>query len=256
MNDGQTTGNARGMGFHTTRWDLVLNSGNIDSPDFGKALAELCSIYWYPLYAFARYKGLSEQDAQDLTQSFFLHLLEKRSLKEVRPEKGRFRSFLLASFQNHISAYRQHACAAKRGGGCDVIYLDAQAPHERDRLEPTDDLTGETVFDAHWARFLLERVTIRLGEEFESTGKANVFERLRVYLNITGTEDADSYEEAAQELGLSLAGVKTQVCRLRKRFKIFLRHEVAQTVLDPGEIDAEIHALYEALVATEGRLGT
>jgi RNA polymerase sigma-70 factor (ECF subfamily) len=136
-----------------------------------------------------------------------------------------------------------------------VIYLDAQAPHERDRLEPTDDLTGETVFDAHWARFLLERVTIRLAEEFESAGKANVFERLRVYLNITGTEDADSYEEAAQELGLSLAGVKTQVCRLRKRFKIFLRHEVAQTVLDPGEIDAEIHALYEALVATEGRLG-
>jgi RNA polymerase sigma-70 factor (ECF subfamily) len=214
------------MGFHTTRWDLVLNSGNIDSPDFGKALAELCSIYWYPLYAFARYKGLSEHDAQDLTQSFFLHLLQKRSLKEVHPEKGRFRSFLLASFQNHISAYRQHACAAKRGGGCDVIYLDAQAPHERDRLEPTDDLTG----------------------------KANVFERLRVYLNITGTEDADSYEEAAQELGLSLGGVKTQVCRLRKRFRIFLRHEVAQTVLDPGEIDAEIHALYEALVATEGRL--
>ena len=254
MNDGQTTGNARGMGFHTTRWDLVLNSGNIDSPNFGKALAELCSIYWYPLYAFARYKGLSEQDAQDLTQSFFLHLLEKRSLKEVHPEKGRFRSFLLASFQNHISVYRQRTGAAKRGGGCDLISLDAQAPHGWDRLEPTDDLTGETVFDAHWARFLLERVTIRLAEEFESAGKANVFERLRVYLNITGIEDADSYEEAAPQLGLSPAAVKTQVCRLRKRFKVFLRHEVAQTVLDPGEIDAEIHALYEALVATEGRL--
>ena len=256
MNDGQTTGNAKVMGFHTTRWDLVLNSGNIDSPDFGKALAELCSIYWYPLYAFARYKGLSEHDAQDLTQSFFLYLLEKRSLKEVHPEKGRFRSFLLASFQNHISVYRRRAGAAKRGGGCDMISLDAQATHERDRLEPTDDLTGETVFDAHWAKFLLERVTIRLAEEYQSAGKSNLFERLRVYLSITGTEDADSYEEAAQELGISVGGVKTQVCRLRKRFARFLRYEVAQTVLDPGEIDAEIHALYEALVATEGRLST
>ena len=244
------------MGFHTTRWDLVLNSGNIDSPDFGKALAELCSIYWYPLYAFARYKGLPEHDAQDLTQSFFLYLLEKRSLKEVHPEKGRFRSFLLASFQNHISVDRQRACAAKRGGGCDMVSLDAQANHERDRLEPTDDLTGETVFDAHWAKFLLERVTMRLAEEYQSAGKANVFERLRVYLSITGIEDGDSYEKAAQELGIGLGGVKTQVCRLRKRFATFLRYEVAQTVLDPGEIDAEIHALYEALVATEGRLST
>ncbi len=256
MNDGQRTGNARVMGFHTTRWDLVLNSGNVDSPDFGKALAELCSIYWYPLYAFARYKGLSEHDAQDLTQNFFLYLLEKRSLKEVHPEKGRFRSFLLASFQNHISVYRQRACAAKRGGGCDTISLDAQPPHERDRLEPTDDLTGETVFDAHWAKFLLERVTLRLEEEYRSAGKANVFGRLRVYLNIAGGENADSYEEAAPELGLSVGGVKTQVCRLRKRFAMYLRHEVAQTVLDPADIDAEIHALYKALVATEGRLST
>jgi len=110
------------------------------------------------------------------------------------------------------------------------------------------------LFDAHWAKLLLERVTIRLEEEYLSAGKANVFERLRVYLSITGTEDADSYEEAAQELGLSAGGVKTLVCRLRKRFATFLRYEVAQTVLDPGEIDAEIHALYKALVATEGRL--
>jgi RNA polymerase sigma factor (sigma-70 family) len=256
VNDGQTTGNARVFGFHTTRWDLVLNSRNIDSPDFGKALAELCSIYWYPLYAFARYKGLSEHDAQDLTQSFFLYLLEKTSLKEVHPEKGRFRSFLLASFQNHISVYRQRAGAAKRGGGCDMISLDAQSLHERDRREPTDDLTGETVFDAHWAKLLLERVTIRLAEEYRESGKANVFERLRVHLGIGGSDDADSYEEAAHELGLSIGAVKTQVCRLRKRFATFLRYEVAQTVLDPGEIDAEIHALYEALVATEGRLST
>ena len=256
MNEGKTGGDGRVKGLHTTRWDLVLNSGNVDSPQFGEALAELCSIYWYPLYAFARYKGFSEPDAQDLTQSFFLHLLEKTALKQAHPEKGRFRSFLLASFQNHISVYRQHACAAKRGGHHEMISLDAQSPQERYRLEPTDDLTAETVFDAHWATFLLERVMLQLSAEYCSAGKANVFERLRAYVNVKGSENAHSYEDAAKDLGLSLAGVKTLVSRMRKRFAAFLRYEVAQTVLDPGEIDAEIHALYKALVATEGRLET
>src|SRR5260370_22344892 len=117
VNEEHRTSDGRVMVFHTTRWDLVLSSGNVDSPQFGQALAELCSIYWYPLYAFARRKGFSEHDAQDLTQSFFLHLLEKTSLKQTHPEKGRFRAFLLASFQNHISVYWQHARALKRGGG-------------------------------------------------------------------------------------------------------------------------------------------
>jgi RNA polymerase sigma factor (sigma-70 family) len=242
------------MGFHTTRWDLVLSSGNVDSPQFGKALAELCTIYWYPLYAFARHKGFSEHDAQDLTQSFFLHLLEKTSIKRAHPEKGRFRSFLLASFQNHISVYWQRARALKRGGGSPSISLDEHQSGEAYRLESTDELTAETVFDAHWAKLLLERVTMRLEEEYRIAGKAKVFGQLRGFLSIDGGETGSSYEEAARELGLSLSGAKTLVCRLRKGFASFFRYEVAQTVLDPAEIDAEIHALYTALVATEGRL--
>jgi DNA-directed RNA polymerase specialized sigma24 family protein len=244
------------MRFRTTQWDLVFNCGDVGSPQHDRALGELCSLYWYPLYTFARYKRFSEEDAQDLTQSFFLHLLQKTALKQVQPHKGRFRSFLLASFQNHISVYRQYTSAAKRGGGHSLISLDAQHADERYRLEPADDLTAETVFDAHWAKFLIERVMMRLSEEYRRQGKANLFARLRVYLNLMGSDNADRYEEAAKELGLSLAGVKTLVFRMRKRFATFLRNEVAQTVMDPGDVDAEIHALYEALVATEGRLET
>jgi DNA-directed RNA polymerase specialized sigma24 family protein len=256
VSEGQI-GDPSGMtGFHTTRWDLVLNSGNVDSPLFGQALAELCSIYWYPLYAFARHKGYSEPDAQDLTQSFFLHLLEKTSLKQARPEKGRFRSFLLASFQNHISVCRQRAAAGKRGGGYQLVSLDAQEAQERSRLEPADRVTAETLFDAHWAQLLLERVTSLLEDEYHSIGKDHLFDALRCYLGVPEKEKGIGYESVAKGLGLTPAAVKSLVFRLRKRFAMILRHEVAKTVLDPAEIDPEIHALYGALFAAEGRLET
>jgi RNA polymerase sigma-70 factor (ECF subfamily) len=249
-----TTDEGGGMRFRTTRWDLVFNSGDSGSLQDDQALEELCSLYWYPLYAFARYKGFSEEDAQDLTQSFFLHLLDKGALKQAKPNKGRFRSFLLACFQNHISVYRQRASAAKRGGGFALISVDTEQFVEHDCLEPADDLTAETVFDAQWAKVLTQRVMIRLAEEYKRQGKAKAFEPLRVHLNLMGDKTAASYERSAQELGLSLAGVKTLIYRMRKRFAILLRDEVAKTVLDPSEIGAEIHALYKALVATEGRL--
>jgi DNA-directed RNA polymerase specialized sigma24 family protein len=254
VNEEIKIGDGRVMAFHTTCWELVLSSGDVDSPQFGKALAELCTIYWYPLYAFARHKGFSEHDAQDLTQSFFLHLLERTSLKQAHPEKGRFRSFLLASFQNHISVYWQHVRALKRGGGCSSVSLDAHESDEAYQIESTDELTAETVFDAHGAKLLLERVTMQLEEQYRIAGKAKVFEQLRGFLSVSGGETVSSYENAARELGLSLAGTKTLVHRLRKRFASLFRYEVAQTVLDPAEIDAETHALYLALVATEGRL--
>jgi DNA-directed RNA polymerase specialized sigma24 family protein len=254
MKEQQASSEGRAMQFCTTRWDLVLTSGDIDAPQHGQALAELCSLYWYPLYTFARYKGLSEDDAKDLTQSFFLHLLEKTSLKQAHPHLGRFRSFLLACFQNHMSEHRRYSSTARRGGGQPVFSLDTLDFSERCGLEPVDDLTAETVFDAHWAMILLERVMMRVSEEYRLQKKESTFEGLRVHLNLNGQENAGSYEESAQKLGLSLAAVKTLVFRMRKRFAAFLRSEVAQTVLDPADIDAEIHALYEALIATEGRL--
>jgi len=250
VNEEHTTSDGRVMGFQSTRWDLVLNSGNIDSPRFEKALAELCTIYWYPLYAFARQKGFSEHDAEDLIQSFLLHLLEKTSLKQAHPEKGRFRSFLLASFQNHISVYLHHARALKHGGGSHLISLEAHQSAEPYRLEST----AEAVFDAHSAKILLERAAMRLEDEYRMAGKTKIFENLRGYLSTTGRKTASCYEDAARELGLSLAGAKTLICWLRKRFATFFCYEASQTVFDPAEIDAEIHVLDVALVATEGRL--
>ena len=254
MKEKKPTADYTGTRFHTTSWDLVLNSGDVDAPEHSQALAELCSLYWYPLYTFARYKGFSDDDAKDLTQSFFLHLLEKAGLKQAHPHRGRFRSFLLACFQNHISALRRHASAEKRGGGHAVISLDAQESKKCHRLEPVDDLTAETVFDARWATILLDRVMVRISEEYRRQSKETAFEMLHMYLDLKGEETSASYQESAKQLGMSLAAVKTQICRMRRRFAAFLREEVANTVLDPADIDAEIHALYDALVATEGRL--
>ena len=253
VNTRQSKEQPAGMQFHTTRWDLVISSGDVTSPLHEESLSEFCSRYWYPLYHFARYRGFSDEDAQDLTQSFFLHLLDKVSLKHADPNRGRFRSFLLASFQNHISAVRHRAGAAKRGGGNPLVPLDAQEANERDQIEPKDNVTAEVFFDAQWAQLLLERAMVRLSEDYRQAGKTGQFDRLRGYLDLTGANLNEGYDEVAAELGLTVAGIKTLVFRMRKRYSALLRDEVAQTLLDPGDIDAEIHALYQALLVTEGR---
>jgi RNA polymerase sigma-70 factor (ECF subfamily) len=217
-------------------------------------LSEVCSRYWFPLYKFALFTGLSHEDAQDLTQGFFLYLLQKESLRHVDPAKGRFRSFLLASFRNHLSTQRQHAAAAKRGGRRLSVDIDAHNPKERQCLEPVDPLTAETFFDANWAQLLIERVLLRLREEYRQRDKLYQFDRLQCYLEVGCAPDAKSYEEAGRMLGMSGNGAKTLVFRMRQRFAALMRQEVAQTLLNPRDTDAEIHALYSALRSTEGRL--
>jgi RNA polymerase sigma factor (sigma-70 family) len=254
VKDGHPAENSRARRFWTTKWQMVLDSQDVESPRHRQALAELCSIYWYPLYQFARRKGFEAQDSEDLTQSFFLHLLKNGALQQVHPDKGRFRSFLLASFQNHISVLRQRQVAAKRGGGCLLISLDAPRAEELDRFEAADNLTAETLFDAQWARVLLARVMSQLSENYQLKGKQAIFERLSGHLTVEIDRESAPYEEAAKALGLSPGAVKTLVFRMRKHFRRLLREEVARTVLDPSDIDAEIRALYEALIAAEGRL--
>lgn len=240
--------------FRTTRWSLILNSIDVQAPESRSALSELCKLYWYPLYAFARRSGYDASDAEDLTQSFFLHLLEKEAFSRVGPEKGRFRSFLLVSFKNHMSVLRHRGRAAKRGGGRQVVSLDEEDAEHRYRLESVDDLTPEKVFEARWATTLLSRVTSHLREEYVTQGRAQAFDRLKLYLVKSDYEDVNSYRRVADELGLSVGGVKTVIFRLRKRFTALLREEVAQTLLDPAEIDSELHALCEALLAADSRL--
>src|SRR6266403_1448540 len=220
------------------------------------ALAELCRLYWYPLYVFARLSGHSADDAQDLIQGFFLHLLEHRALTGVDRLKGKFRSFLLASLQNYLSDELDRARCLKRGGNEEFVHLDAEDAEERYRLEPVEFLTAEKIFDARWAMTVLGEAMNQLRQEYATEGKASTFQTLKVFLDPINSIAPPSYEEVAHQLQVSMGEVKTLIHRLRKKYSALLREEVGRTVCDPAEIDEEIHALCEALVTSGGRLGS
>jgi RNA polymerase sigma factor (sigma-70 family) len=241
--------------FHTTRWTIVMRAAQSQALWGQSALAELCRLYWYSLYTFARRRGRSPEDAQDLTQSFFLHMVEHRAFKGVDRLKGKFRSFLLASFQNHLSDAADRARRLKRGGDKNFVQLDAEGAEKRYRLEPADFLTAEKIFDARWAMTVLGEALKKLSQEYAVGGKASTYEALKVFLDTNNSRTPPSYEEVASRLQITTGAVKTHIHRLRKRYTALLREEVGRTVSDPAEIDEEIHALCEALIASEGRLG-
>jgi RNA polymerase sigma factor (sigma-70 family) len=238
--------------FHTTRWTLVMASARDQSQTGRAALAALCQIYWYPLYAFARRRGHSPHDSQDLTQGFFLHMLEHRALSGVDRLKGKFRSFLLACFQNYLSAETRRAHRLKRGGQCQFVSLDLESAENRYRYEPEDYLTAEKIFEARWALILLDHAMTVLREEYVGRGKELVFNTLKGYVGIGENTSKASYEEAAKVLGIGVGTVKTFIHRLRNRYLAVVREEVARTVSDPAEIESEIRALCDALIAAEG----
>jgi ECF sigma factor len=161
---------------------------------------------------------------------------------------------LLASFQNHLSDQVDRARRLKRGGDKEFVHLDAEEAEERYRMEPVELLTAEKMFDARWAMTLLGEALKQLREEYASQGKASTFEALKGFLDANNSIVAPSYDEVAKRLQLSTGAVKTLIHRLRKRYTALLREEVGRTVSDPAEIDEEIHALWEALIASEGRL--
>jgi RNA polymerase sigma factor (sigma-70 family) len=240
--------------FRTTRWSEILVAAESQMPGSEAALSELCRLYWYPLYAFARRRGHEPPDAQDLTQGFFLHLLRNRALKHVHPLKGKFRSFLLASFQNFASDEMARGRRQKRGGDREFIFLDSEEAESRYRLEPADYLDAEKIFDARWAMTLLGHAVERLRQEHAERGENARFEVLKVFIGVEEGRDAPSYEQVAQSLGVSVAAAKTMIHRFRKQYTIILRQEIARTLSNPADIEQEIHALCDALIAAEGRL--
>jgi RNA polymerase sigma factor (sigma-70 family) len=241
--------------FHTTRWTLVLISAQSQVEGGKTALAELCRLYWYPLYAFARRRGRSPHDAQDLTQGFFMHLLEHRALTQVDRLKGKFRSFLLASFQNYLANELQRTRSLKRGGKNLIISLDWEEGETRYRLEPADYLTAEKIYEARWAMTLLHHVLAQLHKQYIAQGKAAIFEELQPFVRLGDASRVPSYEEVAIKMNIGVPAVKTLIHRLRKQYTTILREEVGRTVSDPAEIDVEIHSLCDALIAAEGRMG-
>jgi RNA polymerase sigma-70 factor (ECF subfamily) len=232
--------------FATTHWTMVLNAGRSDSTSARNALTQLCQTYWYPLYAYLRRRGVSPADAEDLTQGFFARLLELNSLADVRREKGKFRSFLLASLNHFLSDEWDRQRAQKRGQGR-VISLDACAAEARWSREPADTLTPESLFERKWAMTLLETVVQRLQRNYESAGKGPLFMALR--FSIAGEKPDAPYAKLSADLGLSEPALRVAVHRLRQRYRQLLREEIAQTVATEAEVDAEIQHLYRALAA-------
>jgi RNA polymerase sigma factor (sigma-70 family) len=210
-------------------------------PDAREALAFLCAAYWLPLYSFARRLGHASEDALDLTQGYFALLIEKGYLGDVRLREGRFRAFLLTSFRYFLSKERDRGLALKRGGRRVVVSIDAQEAEERHADEPLDALDPEALFERRWALTILERAMTRLRGEFAATGRMVEFDQLEPYL--TGIEPRVPYQSAAERLGTTEGVIKKTVHRLRRRYGLLLREEIAATVADPAEIDAELRHL-------------
>jgi len=233
--------------FETTQWTLVLRAG-VEAADGGRqALNDLIEAYWYPLYAFCRRQGNMHHDAMDLTQGFFAHFLTNELLAHVSPEKGRFRSFLLASFKNFMANQRRSAETIRRGGDVATLSLttvDFETHYDR---EPIDDASPEQVFERRWVESLLARVRVRLAEDYRRAGKDELFRTLEPHL--VGGATSTPRAEVSRTLKLSTAAVAMSIHRMRRRFGELLRQEVAATVDNPADVDDEL----QHLMAVVGR---
>ncbi len=233
--------------FVTTRWTAVLSAGHSDTPRAQKALAELCQTYWYPLYVYVRRRGYGSHDAEDLTQGFFARLLKLNSLAGVAPDRGKFRAFLLASIKNYLHSEWDRASAQKRDIR-QTFSLDLDAAETRYHELPSENIPPELVFDRQWALALLDRVIQRLRQEYELSGRAAVFHELRHA--ITLGKDLVSAGDWAALLGMSEEAARVAAHRLRKRYRQMLREEIAQTVADESEIDAEMDYLRRVITSS------
>lgn len=231
-----------GPGFESTHWSLVLQAGHLSSPDGQQALATLCLRYWYPLYAYVRRRGHPVQEAEDLTQEFFARLLERGTIAAADPQRGRFRTFLLACLRNFLANEAERSRTRKRGGGTVPISLDFSAGKLRYGLEPTEHLSPERLFEMQWATTLLDYVMTRLRDEYVAGGKGEQFTKLQGFL--AGGPTDSSYETVARELAMSPGAVTVAAHRLRRRFAELLREEIAHTVSDPEEVEDEIRSLF------------
>jgi RNA polymerase sigma factor (sigma-70 family) len=239
--------------FATTRWSLVLTGAQFESGEqqAREALAELCRTYWRPIFSFVCRRGYSAQDAQDLTQDFFVMILESNWLRQADERHGRFRSFLLKSLQNFLNHAVERKRARKRGGDVKFVSWDewmAEAPSQLTISNQTmETLPPEQLFDLRWAATVVEQALRRLGEECEAKGRRRLFETLSAHLSAERTEI--SYADLAKSLGVTQPMVKKQLHNLRQRYRWLLRDEVAHTVENPAEVDDEIRHLCAALAA-------
>ena len=226
---------------------MVVDAGRRSSPKAADALATLCEIYWLPLYVYVRQRGHSADDAQDLTQEFFVRLLDKQTLQVADRERGRFRSFLLASMKNFLANKWRRDAAQKRGGAPSVISLDFDDGESRYQLEPSHNHTPERIFERQWALTLLDRALTKLRTEFASAEKIELFGHLRMFLG--GSKSTVPYREIGRQLDMSEGAVKVAVHRMRRRYRALLREEVQHTVAAAEDVDAELRQLFDILAS-------
>jgi RNA polymerase sigma factor (sigma-70 family) len=231
--------------FATTRWSLVVRAGGCATEESHAALTELCQIYWYPLYAYLRRRGLSCDDAQDATQEFIAALLDKGAVARADSRRGRFRSFLLASLKNFLANEQRKARAQKRGPQQKVLSLDFAAGERQLAIEPAHHLTPERLYERRWALLLLERVVCLLRDEYAAAGKEPLFNELQAQLG--AGHDRTPYTAIAHKLGTTEGAIKVAVHRLRRRYRELLRAEVAQTVQKPEDVEDELRSLLKAV---------
>ena len=230
--------------FVTTRWTQVLHAAQSDTTSAHAALEQLCQAYWYPLYAYVRRRGYAPPDAEDLTQGFFARILKLNSLAQVGREKGKFRTFLLASMNHYLADEWDRASAQKRSAPR-TISLDAAMAEGRYANEPADRLTPDRVFERRWALTLLENVVQRLCGEYKAAGQGALFMETR--FAITGDKNAVPYGEIAVRLGMTEEALRVAVHRLRQRYRRALHEEIAQTVADESEVAEELNCLRQIL---------
>jgi RNA polymerase sigma-70 factor (ECF subfamily) len=231
--------------FVTTHWSTVIRAGHGDTTHAREALEKLCRTYWYPIYACIRRRGHSPEDSQDLTQSFFLRLLEQHSLANVNPDLGRFRSFLLGALNHFLIDEWKKARTQRRGSGRQILSLDWAAAEQRFDMEPVDNATPDKAFDRNWATALLEEVLNQLEEEYQREGKLEMFQALKQTL--TGARESLPYAGLAERLGMADGALRVAVHRLRKRYRALLEAEIANTVSSRDEVKHEMTYLLQTI---------
>jgi RNA polymerase sigma-70 factor (ECF subfamily) len=235
----------QGSPFLTTHWSVVLAAAGQPSATADEALERLCRAYWYPLYAHVRRRGHGPDEAQDLTQAFFARLLEKSFLRAADRNKGRFRSFLLAALDHFLTNEWRRGQARKRGGGKVLFSIDDAANEHRYVHEPHHDETPERLFERRWAFTVLERAMQRLESEYTACGKAEHFEALK---SLIGGDRADlPHSVIAARLRLTTKALNLALFRMRRRYGELIRAEIAETVAQPGDVDAELRHLMQCI---------
>ena len=237
--------------FATTHWTVVLGAKSDDAPQAAAALGRLCETYWAPIHAYIQRQGRIPADAEDLTQRFFERFLEKEQYRLAQRERGRFRSFLLTTLKHFLINEWERASAQKRGGGRETVSLDELvADEDRARVEPADEQTAEHIYERTWALTLLEKVRTRLESEYAAEGKAERYAHLEKFL--PGEECDLTYAQAAARLGIAEGTIKSDMHRLKRRYRDGLRAEIAHTVATEAEVDDELRHLLSVLSQPRG----